>query len=607
MRLIALLSLIIVCGPFFVVGSSIGLSDESESSSSTSASRESRQKGYRQLEAEKTDKMKDDQEKGEKEEIQEITEKGDDNKIVEKEKEENKKEDKKEDKEELFSSFIKEENKDENKKEDKEKEEKEKQYGDIADTSIDMSAFDYKDSVASEPEDQRIGGSDPQEIESGDKLVRAAAKNDMKEVKSLLESGVNVDTPGRLSFRGKPQSGPRLPVPRIWKGRPRRVQPQKEAAYRLSIVLPDPHHMRKPWEPTTALIEASRRKHLKMMKFLIDKEADPNKCLQGECPLCAIVSGRFFIRVNDTESNRDIKAMKILKDAGADLDTKCSRAEKPLIFMAAKNSLRLLKELLKMGADPQVKDSNYGQDTLLQTVIRSKRYHYGSPEEVLEAVKAIIKRDPEAVNRTNRFNRTALLSVLRYGGSQEETLEIVKVLVQNGADVNTVDDRGNTPLMRAASGNNKENTLEIVKFLVQNGADVNAIDKMGFTPLIHAADGNNPAVVKLLLDKNADVNVQNKYQETPLMMLLKARNTTNSMDIAKMLLEKGADPNAQMDKLDYGDGSDSGGTPQTVSIFDQAKKMLRDRKERERKAKEESEKMQKMVQLLEQYADKKGF
>jgi len=590
MRLIALLSLIIVCGPFIVVGSSIGLSDESESSSSTSASRESRQKGYRQLEAEKTDKMKDDQEKGEKEEVQEINEKGDDQEIVEKENEENKKE-----------------NKEENKKEDKEKDEKEKLYTDIADNGIDMSAFDYKD--------QRIGGSDsthtdlyePQEIESGDKLVRAAAKNDMKEVKSLLDSGVKVDTPGRLSYKGKPQSGPRLPVPRIWKGRPRRVQPQK-APYRSFVIehhIIDHHSRRVPWEPTTALIEASRSKHLKMMKFLIDKEADPNKCLQGKCPLCAIVSGRFILRLN--ESNTDIKAMKILKDAGADLDTKCSRAEKPLIFMAAKNSLRLLKELLKMGADPQVKDSNYGQDTLLQTVIRSKRYHYGSPEDILEAVKAIIKRDPEAVNRTNRYNRTALLSVLRYGGSQEETLEIVKVLVQNGADVNAVDDEGNTSLMSAASGNNKENTLEIVKFLVQNGADVNAIDKMGFTPLIHAADGNNPAVVKLLLDKNADVNVQNKYQETPLMMLLKARNTTNSMDIAKMLLEKGADPNAQMDKLDYGDGSDSGGTPQTVSIFDQAKKMLRDRKERERKAKEESEKMQKMVQLLEQYADKKGF
>ena len=138
-------------------------------------------------------------------------------------------------------------------------------------------------------------------------MVRAAAKNDMKEVKSLLDSGVKVDTPGRLYYKGKPQSGIRPVVPRIGKtfsGRPmRRVQPQKEAAYRLSIVFPDPHHSRMLWKPTTALIEASRNLHLKMMKFLIDNEADPNKCLHGKCPLCAIV-GRVNVifRVNESDT-----------------------------------------------------------------------------------------------------------------------------------------------------------------------------------------------------------------------------------------------------------------------------------------------------------------
>merc|ERR1711915_479507 len=113
------------------------------------------------------------------------------------------------------------------------------------------------------------------------------------------------------------------------------------------------------------------------------------------------------------------------------------------------------------------------------------------------------------------------------------------------------------------------------------------------------------------------------------MMLLKARNTTNSLDIAKMLLEKGADPNAQSNFVDhafYGsDSDDSGSTPQSVSVLDEAKKMLRRREEearkagkaieetmkmlkhREEKVNEESKKIKKIVQLLEQYADKKGF
>jgi len=537
MRLIALLSLIIVCGPFIVVGSSIGLSDESESSSSTSASRESRQKGYRQLEAEKTDKMKDDQEKGEKEDVQEITEKGDDEKLVEKDKEENKKEDK-----------------DENKKEDKEKDEKD----------LKISGSPEGDVILINPtEDPRIDPTeDRDEIEPGDKLVRAAAKNDMKEVKRLLDSGVNVDTPGRLPIT--PIFMPDTRGPRIMHRPRHRImrKPMNKAAFRDFRFPPGLSSRRL----TTALIEASRNKHLKMMKFLISKEADPNKCLQGKCPLCASVSGRNV-------ANTAIKAMKTLKDAGADLDTKCRRRETPLIFVAARNSVKLVKELLKMGADPQVENNDYHHSTLLATVLRSGTYHKGNPEEVLEVAKAIIKKDPEAVNSTNKHNETPLLNVLDVGAGTE-------------------------------------NILEIVKFLIQNGADVNAEDKYGFTPLMYAASQYNPAVVKLLLDNNADVNAQNKDKKTPLMKLLRAstnrfENTTNSLDIAKMLLEKGADPNAQAVQYFYDGSGGNEATPR--SIIDQAKTILKDRKEKERKAEEESEKMQKMVQLLKQYADKKGF
>merc|ERR1712142_694971 len=208
--------------------------------------------------------------------------------------------------------------------------------------------------------------------------------------------------------------------------------------------------------------------------------------------------GRVGVRIlrRGNESDIDIKAMKILKDAGADLDANCSS---PLIFMAARNSLKLVKELLKMGADPQVQDNDYHQSTLLSTVIRSNRYR-GSPEEVLEVVKAIIKRYPEAVNKADKRNETPLISAVRwrFGSSQEQTLEIVKVLVHNGADVNAVDDRG-------------------------------------YTPLMDAAWSSYPAVVKLLLEKNADVNAQDKDEHTALMILLDARNNTNSLDTAKIL------------------------------------------------------------------------
>merc|ERR1711915_1099020 len=94
-------------------------------------------------------------------------------------------------------------------------------------------------------------------------------------------------------------------------------------------------------------------------------------------------------------------------------------------------------------------------------------------------------------------------------------------------------------------------------------------------------------------------------------MLLKARNTTNSLDIAKMLLEKGADPNAQsnfvLDYAFYGsDSDDSGSTPQSVSVLDKAKKMLKRREEEARKAGKAIEETMKMLKHREEKVNKES-
>lgn len=63
-------------------------------------------------------------------------------------------------------------------------------------------------------------------------------------------------------------------------------------------------------------------------------------------------------------------------------------------------------------------------------------------------------------------------------------MAILKVLVDNGADINTADDRSWTPLMVAVS----KSYCDIVKFLIVNKANVDKRDKFGKRALDRATD-----------------------------------------------------------------------------------------------------------------------
>jgi ankyrin repeat protein len=94
----------------------------------------------------------------------------------------------------------------------------------------------------------------------------------------------------------------------------------------------------------------------------------------------------------------------------------------------------------------------------------------------------------------------ALAAAARAGG-----LAKVKALIAQGADPNSLDDRGFTPTSGAVFYGKKD----VVKYLLQNGADVNKNSKDGSTALIQASFRENGPIVKLLLEYEADVNKNN--------------------------------------------------------------------------------------------------
>jgi ankyrin repeat protein/beta-lactamase regulating signal transducer with metallopeptidase domain len=121
-------------------------------------------------------------------------------------------------------------------------------------------------------------------------------------------------------------------------------------------------------------------------------------------------------------------------------------------------------------------------------------------------------------------------------------IEQVKSLIAKNANVNLMDNNGQTPLHYAAGAGHRH----IVEFLITRGADVNAMDKNGETPLYYAGDAGWKNVAELLIAQGADVNARNPGGETP----LHSAAWGGREDVAKLLIAKGADVMIK-DQWDY--------------------------------------------------------
>jgi hypothetical protein len=161
-------------------------------------------------------------------------------------------------------------------------------------------------------------------------------------------------------------------------------------------------------------------------------------------------------------------------------------------------------------------------------------------------VEQLIVKYPQHVDATGGYYMTPAVAALA-----GRHFQLAQVLHRKGSSVNLQGHLGKSPLHSAAYYED----LKTVQALLDLGADVNSRDFIGYTPLDFASLGhfNDPRVVRSLLDHGADLNVGALDGLTP----LHRASQKGKIEIARLLVEHGTGVEVQ-DK--------SGRTPLDVAL-----------------------------------------
>lgn len=109
------------------------------------------------------------------------------------------------------------------------------------------------------------------------------------------------------------------------------------------------------------------------------------------------------------------------------------------------------------------------------------------------------------INTVNHFGQTPLMIASMLGNR-----EIVQLMLDYDADLNFYDNKGLTALMLAS----RNGQSDIVELLLNVGADINRQDKRGMTALMHAASFGHQRTVEVILKYKPDMNFNNTSGQT---------------------------------------------------------------------------------------------
>ena len=196
--------------------------------------------------------------------------------------------------------------------------------------------------------------------------------------------------------------------------------------------------------------------------------------------------------LHDAAERGHLKICKLLIENGADVNAKNGEDYTAMQLATSPKHFDICELLIKH-------DNNVNAiNTFLQSIVnypsnKSRKKH-------TEMCKLLIEEHGADVNKAIPNYRSSLevfhtlLECAAYHGH----LEICELLIKHGANVNTKNDKGLTPLHRVAAQRKKttlKKHIKICELLLKHGADVNAKNNDGNTPIFYA-DGEISEILK---------------------------------------------------------------------------------------------------------------
>ncbi|MFO7325231.1 MAG: ankyrin repeat domain-containing protein [Pseudomonadota bacterium] len=221
----------------------------------------------------------------------------------------------------------------------------------------------------------------------------------------------------------------------------------------------------------------------------------------------------------------DPELIGLLLAAGADVESRNDEGQTALMVVARTGNVEAARLLLRRGADVNARESWGGQTALMWAAAQ------GQPAMIRLLVKAGAKVDERSAVRDWQRRVTAEgrpKDMFRGGltpllfAAREGCIPCIDELLKAGADIDLDDPDGTTALIMALLNRH----WDTAKFLIEAGADVNLWDIYGQTPLYVAVDQNTLPIGRRV--------------EIPSM------DRTSGIEVIRMLLERGANPNAQL-------------------------------------------------------------
>ena len=235
--------------------------------------------------------------------------------------------------------------------------------------------------------------------------------------------------------------------------------------------------------------------------------------------VCVSLSAAGAPPLVDAARNGDLAAVRALLKGGADPNATAPDGSTAVHWAVHRDNLEMLNALLASGAKPD----RLTRYKVAPLTLAAQNGDAAMVERLLAAGAS-----PDTASEEGQ---TALMTAARNG-----SVAAVRALLRRGAQVGLTESfRGQDALMFAAG----EGNTAVVTLLLEFGAELNRRSKGGYTPLLFAVRNNRYDTVKLLLAHGANVN--DKIPDGTPALSLAILNA--DFDLAALLLDAGANPN----------------------------------------------------------------